>query len=115
MPYKQEKGKNYYDEKASLIGEGAVKFLASVREKSPGYWYRTMEGVFHLEKVYGAEVVNKACRRAVQFKQLRYKAIKDICEGGWYTHVDGGRKAVKGRGFYQDLKCYDALTLKKGR
>jgi transposase len=115
MPYKQEKGKNYYDEKASLIGEDAVKFLASLREKFPGYWYRTMEGVFHLEKVYGAEIVNKACRRAVQFKQLRYKAIKDICEGGWYAHVDGGRKAVKGKGFYQDLKCYDALTLKKGR
>jgi hypothetical protein len=37
MPYKQEKEKNYYDEKASLIGEDAVRFLASLREKFPGY------------------------------------------------------------------------------
>jgi transposase len=110
MPWKQRQPANYFEMRASGIGEFALLFLSMIQKKSPNHWHRTMQGIFHLEKNHTKEAVNQACQRAIQFKSLSYRSIRAICEKHWFTCQSGEKSSVLGGGYFQELSLYDQIT-----
>lgn len=110
MPWKQTKPGNYYEHRASQMGESVLQFLEMLQKKSPDHWHRSMQGIFHLEKNHSSESVNLACQRAIQFKSISYRSVKDICEKNWFACQSGEHNSVLGGGYYQELSLYDDLT-----
>jgi len=110
MPWKQMKPGNYYEYRATQMGEFVLLFLQLLQKKSPDHWHRSMQGIFHLEKNHSQESVNLACQRAIQFKSISYRSVRDICEKNWFACQSGEKSSVLGGGYYQDLSLYDHLT-----
>jgi len=52
------------------------------RRQHPEQAFRSCLGVLSLEKKYGVQRVNLACRRAVEYGAYSYKSIKNILEKG---------------------------------
>lgn len=79
------------------IGEYGDKMLSFVREQQKrGGWARTVKGILHLKKVYGNEIVNKACMRALHYEIGNYSKIKEIIKNNSYDlplHEFGGEDA----------------------
>lgn len=69
-------------EDMTSIGQNAViffeKYLASSNHKK--YDYRAIAGILALRKSYNIEIIDDACKRAVEYGALSYKTIKNICE-----------------------------------
>lgn len=67
------------------IGEYGGKMLSFVRERQKrGDWPRTIKGILHLRKLYGNEILNKACMRALHYGLGSYSKIKEIIKNNCY-------------------------------
>lgn len=67
------------------IGEYASKMLSFVRERQKGGdWPRTIKGLLRLRKMYGDEILDKACMRALHFGIGNYSKIKEIIKNNCY-------------------------------
>ena len=82
-------GSKEYQKKCILemqdIGEYGSKMLLFVQEKQKrGDWARTVKGILHLRKLYGDEILNKACMRALHYGIGNYSTIKDIIKNNCY-------------------------------
>ena len=64
------------------IGKNALIFFIKYVECSNNrkYDYRSISGIVALKKSYSVEVIDDACKRAVEYGALSYKTIKSICE-----------------------------------
>ncbi len=69
---------------AEKIGPEVRRMIVKVLEsrKHPEQAYKVCLGIINLSKKYGNIRLNKACRRAVEFHNYSYKAVKNILEKG---------------------------------
>ena len=67
------------------IGEYGGKMLLFVQEKQKHRgWARTIKGILHLRKLYGDNILNKACMRALYYGVGNYSKIKEIIKNNCY-------------------------------
>jgi hypothetical protein len=67
------------------IGEYGDKMLSFIRDRGKSKdWPRTVKGILHLKKLYGNEIVNKACMRALHYGIGNYSKIKEIIKNNCY-------------------------------
>ena len=67
------------------IGEYGSQMLSFVRERQKqGDWPRTIKGILHLKKLYGNEIVNKSCMRALYYGLGSYSKVKEIIKNNCY-------------------------------
>jgi transposase len=69
---------------AEKIGPEVKRMIVKVLEsrKHPEQAYKVCLGIINLSKKYGNPRLNKACRRAIEFNNYSYKAVKNILEKG---------------------------------
>jgi transposase len=78
-----------YQEKCVIemkaIGEYGCQMLSFVRQHQKyGDWARTIKGILRLKKLYGKEIVNKACQRALHYEIGSYSKIREIIRNNCY-------------------------------
>lgn len=109
-PYKQYKNKEYYLEKASIVGNETHVFCQQVIKKKPHEYQRMINGIISLAGKYGNDIVNKACQRALQYNAISYITVKNICEKNLYNIDTENLSVTNADGYKQDLSIYDKLS-----
>jgi transposase len=107
---KQYKNKEYYLEKVSVIGDKVFEFSNAVIEKKPYEYQRIINGLCHLAKKHGNEIVNTACGRSLAFGAITYTSIKNICEKNIVDITREPLAVNNAGGFHHDLSIYDNLN-----
>lgn len=74
-----------YQVKMAAIGEYTEQIFFKIREEHPNSWWRTVQGILSLIKIYPKEVINLSCKRALAFNAHQYQTIKNICFNGSYV------------------------------
>ena len=108
--YKLPKPRSYYESKCKEIGPFVLDFLNHLEKAFPQSWRRSIQGVLSLGQSFEADILNKACKRAIAFGAISYRSVKRICENGLYASHDTRVSAVTGSGFGNDLAVYDRLA-----
>ena len=109
-PSKQKKTQQEYIQKAITFGSHTHNFLTQLKQDKPWHWLKIMQGVFNLELQYSAQIVDNACKRALEYQVINYASVRNICKNRLYdipkeaTSVPGGSSE-----FAHDLKKYDQL------
>ena len=69
---------------AHKTGESTASLVEKLIEshRHPEHGYRACLGIMRLAKIYGAERLEAACRRALAIGTYRYKSVKSILEKG---------------------------------
>ena len=75
----------YYQIKMSNIGKNAEQLFFLILSENKSVWIQSVKGILSLTKHYPAEVLEKACKRALVFNAFTYQIIKNICENGAYN------------------------------
>lgn len=73
-----------YQIKMAGVGSYAEQLFFAILKKQPNYWYRAIQGVLSLTKIYPKDIVNLACKRALAYGVNSYQTIKNICANGSY-------------------------------
>jgi transposase len=112
-PYKQKKSENDYKEKALAIGIDVYNFWLELKKEKPYHWHRFISGIFNLRHYHDKSAINKACKRALDYRAFSYQSVKNICEKKLYLQQYDPELAVNNaKGFNNDLAKYDSLTWK---
>lgn len=74
-----------YREKLEAIGEHAGIIFSKLLTLHPHSWYNMAKGILSLDKQYSKEIINLACKRAIEFDAINYQKIKAICVSGCYV------------------------------
>jgi len=98
-----------YTAKSNEIGINAHNFFLNIRAKRPESYKRIMRGIFALNNKHGSEIVDAACRRAVDFSSFSYLSVKKICEEGLYDREESATEAIVCGGYGNDLGMYDVF------
>ena len=109
--YKAKKTKQDYIEKTQIIGAYAEEFLKKLFIEKPYHWQNLIKVIFDLKKTYTDDIINKACKRALNYNALSYKSVKNICENKLYDKPYEETSVKEEKGFVHDLKLYDKLSL----
>ena len=97
--------------KSKEIGENTYSFFKKLKEEKPYHYHRMMHGIFSLLKIYEREVVDLACKRAVEYNAISYLSVKNICEKGLYRESEESPStAVRCGGHSSDLRKYDRIS-----
>ena len=110
MEFKRTKNDSYYEQKSILIGANTLEFFKKLLTLKPSYYQRTMNGIFHLARHYGNDIVDASCKRALDYNILSYISVKRIISDGLYKTGYIKETAVIAGGFNHNLKIYDELT-----
>jgi transposase len=78
--YSQTAFQQKYEDKMKAVGGYAHQFFTHVLLTDKLSWQHTIRNVLGLVPIYGTEKVDKACKRALQYKAVKFKVIKNICE-----------------------------------
>ena len=108
-PEKQSKTIDHYRQKAALIGDHTLMFLEMIIESKPKTWLMSFRGILSLKNHYDYNVINLACKRALDFKIYHYSTVKNICKNGLYLQDKENLNVINAHGFAADLKKYDLL------
>ena len=73
-----------YENKMKEIGENAHQYFKQILIKQNSYWFRTIRAILGLKLEYGAEVVEKSLKRAMDFKVFDLSVIKNIIKNKSY-------------------------------
>ena len=84
-------------------------FLEMIIESKPKTWLMSFRGILSLKKHYDYNVINLACKRALDFKIYHYSTVKNICKNGLYLQDKENLNVINAHGFAADLKKYDLL------
>lgn len=106
---KQSKTIDHYRQKAALIGDHTLMFLEMIIESKPKTWLMSFRGILSLKKHYDYNVINLACKRALDFKIYHYSTVKNICKNRLYLQDKENLNVINAHGFAADLKKYDLL------
>lgn len=108
--------KEHYVEKAGKVSEPfglVMEGLFSQNTKVPQeVYYKSAEGLLHLQKGADADVFTRVCLRALQVKNTTYKYVKDLLESG-YGREEGTPEEVQFPGVHDNIRGeeYFAMTL----
>ena len=74
-------------DKAAKVGQQCQDYIQQVLDQRghPEQAYKSCMGILSLEKKFGAQRLNKACKRALAFEAYTYHTVKNILEKGWDT------------------------------
>ncbi len=108
-PEKQKKTEQMYMEKAAEFGKETVLLLQKIKKEKPRTWIQTIRGVFSLKKKYDIDIINLACKRALEYQVHEYSTVKNICENGLYDKQKEDLSVNSTSGFSCLLKKYDKL------
>ncbi len=108
-PEKQKKTEEMYREKTAGFGKETILFLEKVKKEKPQTWIQIIRGVLALKKNYEPEVINLACKRALEFKIYEYSTVKNICKNGLYNKEKENLSTGNTNEYGYDLKQYDNL------
>ena len=108
--YKLPKSRSYYEEKCKELGPYILEFLKALEKQCPESWRKSINGVLSLTKTYDADILNKACKRAITFNAISYRSVKKICENGLYNLPDTKKTVINGSGYANNLSDYDKLS-----
>ena len=109
-PEKQKKTEAFYVEKAAGFGQQTVTFLQHLKKEKPHSWIQIIRGVFALKKQYDKQIINLACKRALDFKIYQYATVKNICKNGLYDKEKENLSVSNTEQYNYDLKKYDHLV-----
>jgi transposase len=109
-PYKQYKNKEYYLQKASMVGKETFLFCQQIIKEKPYHYQRLIYGILSLTQKYSHDIVNKACLRALQYHAINYITVKNICEKGLYNTHSENLSVIDADGYKQNLSIYDKLS-----
>lgn len=56
-----------YYQRMSAIGPYAIEVFMQLQEKIPTHWHAMTKGILNLKKTYSTQIINSACKRALQF------------------------------------------------
>ena len=110
MEFKRTKDASYYEKQSILIGPNAAEFFKKLLVLKPSYYQRTMNGIFHLARHHGNDIVETSLKRALDYNILNYLSVKKIISDGLYKTDYIKETAVLAGGFDHNLKIYDELT-----
>lgn len=79
-----EEYRSEYSDRMKAIGVNASELFKLVLAREGSHWYRIVNGIIHLKKLYPDAVIDAACRRAMSFDLIHYTAVKNICKAGTY-------------------------------
>jgi len=108
-PEKQKKTEEMYREKATRFGSETIRFLEKVKKEKPQTWIQIIRGIFSLKKNYHPNIINLACKRALEFQIYEYSTVKNICKNGLYDKRKENLSVNNTSGFTVNLKKYDDL------
>jgi len=112
-PEKQRKTVDYYRQKAKETGQYVLLFFEKVIEHKPQNWTQLFRGILSLKKQYESNVINLACKRALDYNIYEYHIVKNICKNGLYEKEKENLSVKNTTGYAYDLKKYDELFNKK--
>jgi len=107
---KQRKTQMHYVDKANSFGSFTREFLNEIMIQKPLHWHKQMQGIFSLEKSFSKQIINSACKRALDYNLLSYSIVKNICSNKLYDIPKQSLVVKSNKGFKHDLKKYDFLT-----
>ena len=68
-------------QRAALLGPHVEQVILRLLERGQGFIdTRKIWGILSLDKRYGAERINEACRRALEMESLSYRTVKHLLE-----------------------------------
>lgn len=108
-PEKQRKTEQTYRQKVAEIGQNTVLFLEKAKKDKPRIWTQTIRGILSLRKNYDNNIIDLACKRAIEYGVCEYSTVKNICNNGLYKHQKEDLALINAAGFSEDLKKYDNL------
>lgn len=108
-PEKRRKTEQEYSLKAIKSGNNTYEFFKILKEKKPFYWHRIMQGIFSLQKHYSTEIVDSACKRAIEYSAINYTSVKNICKNNLYDKPIESLSIMGKNEFAHNLKQYDNL------
>jgi transposase len=108
-PEKRRKTEEYYSLKAFDSGNNTYKFFEIIKEKNPFSWYRIMRGIFNLQNCYSTEIVDSACKRAIEYNAISYTSVQNICKNNLYDKPIESLSIIGKNEFAHNLKQYDNL------
>ena len=73
-----------YQNEMRAIGKSASSMLTIIMKEHKD-WHRAVRGIIKLTKTYDAEIVDKACARALSYGICSYSKIKSIIENNCYN------------------------------
>ena len=102
-------------EEMASIGPNAFIFFENylISSSNRKYHYRSISGILSLRKSYTVELIDDACRRAVEYGAFSYKTIKNICEKNLISLPSGYHQSYInpiGTNVSRDLSEYDRLA-----
>lgn len=109
-PYKQKKSDEYYQARAQEAGTYVYRYLEALKQHKPYCWKKMISGILNLVKQHNKTVVDKACKRALDFKVYGYQNIKNICQKGLYEDGCEYLSVNITSGYKHDLSIYDKLN-----
>ncbi len=83
--HESEEYRSLYKEKMKKVGCYSEKMFLLILKEQPQSWYRIAKGILNLRKQFADEVVELACKRALDFNISSYRKIKNICKSGAYN------------------------------
>lgn len=108
-PEKQRKTEQIYRQKASEIGSETLLFLEKLKKEKPRTWIQAFRGILSLKKNYEINIINLACKRALEFNIYEYSTVRNICKNGLYDKKKENLSIGYLDGYSIDLKKYDNL------
>lgn len=109
-PGKQQKELDYYREKLSQIGPNALAFIEALYTHNRNHWKDKIRGILSLRRYYPVELIDQACKRALQYQAYSYLTVKNICQHNLIEHPEDQPLSTKLSGFKHELNLYDQLT-----
>lgn len=108
-PEKKRKTEQEYSLRAVNSGDNTYKIFNILKEKKPFCWHRIMQGIFSLQNKYSVEIVDSACKRAIEYNAISFTSVQNICKNNLYNKPIESLAILKNNGFAHDLKQYDNL------
>lgn len=108
-PEKQKKTEEMYMERTAEFGSETTQFLEKAKKEKPHTWIQVIRGVLSLKKNYDTQVINLACKRALEYGVCEYSTVKNICKNGLYDKEKENLSVKNTNGFSYQLKKYDDL------
>lgn len=79
-PHKQNRGRAYYAERLQHIGPAAAELMDAFIQHDAGHWKEKVQGILQLSGHFPPEVLEQACRQAMDHHLYSYQAVKSICQ-----------------------------------
>jgi transposase len=86
--YSEAEYRQYHADKMGQIGKNASLYFLVLLEAQPGYYRQALRPIYGFAQKYGPEAVDKALGRALSYKALDARIIKNILEGKLYEIVE---------------------------